>query len=266
MVRSAVRSRPQASKFARCRHVLVRYGLWTLCVSICYLVARRLAGFRALRGMTLVPQDVDRTFLDELPGFTVRRATAVEFARLPGASELESQAFYEGAAQRGDWCWYVSEGDTIASYGWYATAPVRGVDDTWIRFSSDFVYMHKGFTLPRYRGRKLHALGMAHAAIEAVECGRQGLISFVEAHNEASLRSVNRLGYRIFGTCFKLRLPGRTLTFGTRGCSPFGFGLIVEGDSDPERLPVNAPPVAVVGSVQTALRRRASRRSTARRG
>ena len=260
MVRPSMRSHPQTSKFARGRHVLTRYGLWTLCVSISYVVAKRLVGFRALRGMTLVPQDVDRTFLDELPGFTVRRATALEFARLPGASEFESQAFYECAAQRGDWCWYVSEGDTIASYGWYATAPVIAFDDTWIRFSSDFVYMHKGFTLPRYRGQKLHALGMARAAIEATERGRRGLISFVEAHNKASLRSVNRLGYRIFGTCFKLRLPGKTLTFRTRGCAPFGFGLVVEGAPDPELVPAKAPPVGVAGSAAGKAQAAAPRR------
>ena len=66
---------------------------------------------------------------------------------------------------------------------------------------------------------------MAHAAMEAQTRGYRGLISYVEVQNEGSLRSVARLGYRSFGTCMRLRVFGRPLTFSSAGCRPYGFEL-----------------------------------------
>jgi len=177
--------------------------------------------------MTLRVEDIDPKYLGEVAPFSCHRATAAEFANLPGAAEFAPSEFYEGAARRGDWCYYVRDGETIASYGWYSTGHVPVVDDTSISFSPAFVYMYKGFTLPQYRGHQLHAYGMAHAAAGAVADGYQGLISYVEIHNAASLRSVARLGYRSFGTCFRARVLGKTVTFSSSGCAPYGFRLIV---------------------------------------
>ena len=86
--------------------------------------------------------------------------------------------------------------------------------------------MYKGFTAPEYRGQQLHAYGMAHAMGGAVADGYRGLISYVEAHNPASLRSVARLGYRTFGTCFRIRVLGRTFRASSPGCKPYDFCLV----------------------------------------
>jgi GNAT superfamily N-acetyltransferase len=218
------------------RDYLNRYGvrLWSVYM-LCGL-AKQVVGFRAFRGMTLALRDIDPKYLEEAAPFSHSRLTAREFGQLEGATELEGQAFYEAAAERGDWCHCMRHGEIIASYGWYATGPVPAVDDDDIGFSSEYVYMYKGFSLPEFRGRQLHAHGMAHATAEAESRGYQGLISFVEIQNEGSLRSVARLGYRSFGTCYRLRLFGRTLTFSTPGCKPFGFRLLLAGTSQ-ERAP-----------------------------
>lgn len=194
-------------------------------------VAHRAIGFKALRGMTLEPDDMDPTYLGDAPPFTHRVCGAADFSRLDDAPKLASDEFYEGAIGRGDRCHYMADGDRVASYGWYATAPVPAFEDTWIHFSPEYVYMYKGFTAPEYRGKQLHAYGMAHAAAEARARGYRGLISYVEVQNEGSLRSVARLGYRTFGTCVCLRIFGRTLTFRSSGCRPYGFELSVS----PER-------------------------------
>jgi len=141
--------------------------------------------------------------------------------------------FCEEAAARGDWCHCIMDGDTIASYGWYATGAVPALDDIWIRFSPSYLYMYKGFTSPAYRGLKLHAYGMARAAAHAVDNGYRGPISFVEVQNEGSLRSVARLGYRIFGTCPQVCVAGKTLAHRTQGCAPYGFELFVPEDAEP---------------------------------
>ena len=214
---------------------LKRYGLKAWALRGACGIAHRAVGFKALRGMTLDPDDIDPIYLGVASPFSHHACGAAAFAKLRGAAHLASEAFYQGAILRGDRCHYVADGDRIASYGWYATVPVPAVDDTWIRFSPRYVYMYKGFTAPEYRGRQLHAYGMAHAAREAQSLGYRGLISYVEVQNEGSLRSVARLGYRTFGTCVRLRVFGRTLTMSSPGCRPYGFGLTVS--EQPEGVP-----------------------------
>jgi hypothetical protein len=209
------------------RDYLERYGFRLWCLYALCGIAGRAVGFRALRGMTLALEDIDPKYLTDPPPFCHRKLTALEFRDLDGAAELAEESFYQGAAKRGDWCHCMCHGDTVASYGWYATAPVPAIDDDHIGFSPEYVYMYKGFSVPEFRGHQLHAYGMGHAASEAVSSGYRGLISFVEIQNESSLRSVARLGYRTFGTCFRVRLFGRTLAFSTPGCRRYGFGLLV---------------------------------------
>jgi len=210
---------------------LKRYGFRVWSFRAACGLAHLVIGFRALRGMTLAPEEVDPAFLAEHPPFSHHRCRAAEFADLPDAEKLASEEFYESAIRRGDWCHYIADGDTVASYGWYSNSAVPAVDDTWLQFSPEYVYMYKGFTAPEYRGKQLHGHGMAHAATEARHQGYRGLISYVEAQNESSLRSVARLGYRTFGTCYRLRVFGRTLTFSSPGCRRYGFGLSVSPDS-----------------------------------
>lgn len=204
---------------------LKRFGLKAWCLWGACGVAHRTIGFKAVRGMTLEPDDIDPTYLGDAPPFTHKACGAADFSRLEDAPRLASREFYEGAIARGDRCHYMADGNRVASYGWYATRPVPAVDDTWIHFSPEYVYMYKGFTCPEYRGKQLHAYGMAHAAVEARARGYRGLISYVEVQNEGSLRSVARLGYRTFGTCVHLRVFGRTWTFSSPGCRPYGFEL-----------------------------------------
>jgi RimJ/RimL family protein N-acetyltransferase len=139
-------------------------------------------------------------------------------------------AVYRAAEGRGDWCYGIFDGAAIASYGWYATEPVPGLDGFWITFSPDYLYMHQGFTLPVHRGRQLHAYGMAHAAVAAAAKGYRGLISFVEVRNEPSLRSVARLGFRTFGTCWSMRILARRFALASPGCAAYHFRLALSGD------------------------------------
>jgi GNAT superfamily N-acetyltransferase len=208
------------------REILRRYGVANWLRNAGYAALRRGIDYHALRGMTLELPDVDSKFLEFPDGLQCSKATATEFAQLPGADALPEDAFPPGAEQRGDWCVYLADGDTIASYGWYATVPITTHGGYSIAFSDDWVYMYNGFTTKEFRGRKLHAYGMAHALRDAVDQGFKGLISWVEAANFASLRSVDRLGYRIFGTCRSMRVFGRDRAWSSAGCRPYQFRLV----------------------------------------
>jgi hypothetical protein len=83
--------------------------------------------------------------------------------------------------------------------------------------------MYKGYTVPAYRGLRLHAVGMCRALREFTAEGKAGLISYVQSNNFASLRSVGRMGYRIFGTVFLVRVGGRFFAYSTSGCRDYDF-------------------------------------------
>ena len=68
-------------------------------------MARRAVDCKLLWGMTLSPDDIDPNYLADHPHLECHRSTAEEFALLDGAAELETQAFYKAASQRGDWCY-----------------------------------------------------------------------------------------------------------------------------------------------------------------
>lgn len=109
--------------------------------------------------------------------------------------------FLEEALGRGDRCYGIFDGDHLASYGWYCFGPPNKFNDELdILFNPGWVYMYKGYTLPNYRGQKLHAVGMTRALATVTEEGHEGLISCVAAVNAPSLRSCERVGYNIFGS------------------------------------------------------------------
>lgn len=94
--------------------------------------------------------------------------------------------------------------------------------------------MYKGYTVPAYRGTHLHAVGISRALREFTAEGKAGLISYVQSNNLASLRSVARMGYRVFGTVYLLRVGRRVLTYATKTCRDYGFW--VESNARPSRV------------------------------
>ena len=85
--------------------------------------------------------------------------------------------------------------------------------------------MYKGYTIPAYRGKRLHGIGMSLALKSFSERGARGLISYVEFNNLQSLRSVERTGYRLFGDIYLARVGGNERSLSTPGCRRYGFHL-----------------------------------------
>lgn len=127
------------------------------------------------------------------------------------------------ALARGDECYGIFHGDTLAAYGWYSHQPTPLEPDLILHFSDQYVYMYKGFTHQRYRGEGLHAIGMTLALQDYLARGFKGLVSIVESNNFSSLKSVVRMGYGQFGSVYAMKILGRYVTYGTRGCEKFGL-------------------------------------------
>jgi hypothetical protein len=144
-----------------------------------------------------------------------------EFSRDPENEMPES--FLEEALSKGDECFGLLAGDSLAAYGWYSRGPTR-IDPPGLAFhpGGGYVYMYKGFTRVSHRGRRLHAVGMTLALQGFLTKGCKGLVSYVESNNFSSLNSVQRMGYGIFGTIYVLRLFGVHVTHATAGCRARG--------------------------------------------
>jgi hypothetical protein len=134
------------------------------------------------------------------------------------------EAFLDEALSKRDECFALLSGDRLAAYGWYSSGPTR-IDppDLVLHPGGRHIYMYKGFTHVDHRGRRLHAIGMTLALQSYLTRGFKGLVSYVESNNFASLKSVTRMGYEIFGTIAVLKAFGVPFTRASAGCRERGL-------------------------------------------
>lgn len=180
-----------------------------------------------LRGMTAVLSDVDPRMFDAT-GYQTRFATREELLRAVEDPEIAaemSREFVEAALAKGDEAYAIFEGEKLVSMGWYSNQPTDISDDLVLHFDPAWVYMYKGYTLVSHRGKRLHGIGMSLALRAYTERGSRGLISYVKSNNFSSLRSIARMGYRLFGDVYAVQAFGRVMTWATRGCAPYQFRL-----------------------------------------
>jgi hypothetical protein len=200
-------------------------GLGGALFDVVYRAFNRPARLMVLQMMTLTPESLAPGFLEEdrwRPSFLDERRLR-SLARDP-ANELD-EAFLDRALEKGDRCMAILEGDRLAAYGWYSDRETEVSPGLALSFAPGWTYMYKGFTHPAYRGLRLHARGMASALIACAEEGRHGLVSFVEANNYNSLRSVHRMGYRDVGRILVVGTRGRHWIAQSPGCRRLGLSL-----------------------------------------
>jgi hypothetical protein len=184
----------------------------------------RVVPFQIMRGMTAVLPDINPGLFD--PGsFRADFATREELLARTGDEYEMSPSFVRDALSKGDECFALYDGDRLASFGWYSNQPTLISDGLLLHFDPSWVYMYKGYTHPDYRGKRLHGIGMSLALRAYTERGSRGLISYVKSTNFQSLRSIERMGYRIFGDIYLARVLGRAVTWTTPSCKPYGFRL-----------------------------------------
>jgi hypothetical protein len=207
------------------RRKLERYGLWRTLYAIALKALNAVFVLKILRGVHV--ERPDASFLSCPENYSAGFLTARElreYARDP-QTEL-SDAFLDEALMRGDQCYAIRDGQVLAAYGWYSfgNTPI-GLSDLVVSFNPQYVYMYKGFTDTRYRGQRLHGIGMSRALAHYLSSGYKGLVSYVEADNFDSLKSCFRMGYGVFGSIYVTRIFGRYVTFSSPGCKRFRFRL-----------------------------------------
>ncbi len=174
------------------------------------------------------------------PQYTARflsPASTRDFAKDPEYDM--TQEFAAETLAKGDECFGILDGPTLAGYSWYSSKPTRTIpQELFIHFDNRYIYMYKGFTRESYRGQRLHAIGKTLALQTYMARGLRGMISLVEFRNSDSLRSAKRMGARVVGSFYILGLFGHFLIYRTRGCRRFGVRIEREhparGVSKPE--------------------------------
>ena len=218
------------------RRKVERHGLGNTVYAQALKALNSLFLLRILRGVYV--ERPDASFLSCPENYTCGFLTASELRHYARDPETEmSDAFLDEALARGDQCYAIRDGQALAAYGWYSfgSTPI-GLSDLVLNFGSDHVYMYKGFTDTRYRGQRLHAIGMTSALAHYLSCGYKGLVSYVEAYNFDSLKSCFRMGYAVFGSVYVTRGFGRHVTFSSPGCKRFEFRLEHAGVRGPATL------------------------------
>jgi hypothetical protein len=201
-----------------------RYGLTATIHDVECRLLNSVIHFEILKAMVVKLSDVTDPEMFEAPGFEgrfVELDALLPFARA-GAHDLDL-AFLHEAFRHGDRCYAIFAGEALAAYGWYSKRPTT-IDERFVlHFDPAYTYMYKGYTVPAYRGRRLHAVGMCRALRAFTEEGQKGLVSYVASNNFASLKSVARMGYRIFGDVYLSRAAGHWAAYATPGCAAYGF-------------------------------------------
>jgi GNAT superfamily N-acetyltransferase len=204
------------------------FGVGSALSDIAYRTTNKIVPISILKGMTAELAHVAPDVPDA--GSIVTRVVAPDelsrTAALPDWHEGLRPSLVDTALAKGDECVGCFDGDRLVSVGWYARTPTSISDTMTLHFDPTWVYMHRGYTLPAYRGRRLHAVAMSWALRTYTSRGARGLISYVDFNNFPSLRSVERMGYRIFGEVVVVALVGREFALSTAGCRPYGFRVL----------------------------------------
>ena len=94
-----------------------------------------------------------------------------------------------------------------------------------VHFSSDYIYTYGSVTVPKYRGKRLHAIRATRALREYRRRGFKGVLGLVDSHNFSSLKSVYRMGYQDIGCVVVLKLGRHVWMHTSRGCREHGVFL-----------------------------------------
>lgn len=160
--------------------------------------------FECLHALNLESDGISEKYLNQSIGdLTIGSLSpeqAREFSKNP-AYDLPPD-FVEESIVNGDTCIAITDGDILASYTWYSSKPTRVTGEFSLNLSDSWVYAHRGFTNPDYRGRRLHAIGTTFAAQYFKDRGLAGVTTIVSHVNAASLKSCERMGFVPSGKIF----------------------------------------------------------------
>lgn len=218
-------------------------GLYNFIIHLFVRLFSKLTYSNVLVGMILSEESLDPKYLEVDSRYSCRFLSNEEvylYSQNP-ENDLPLE-FVDQALKNSDLCYAILDGSKLASYGWYTNCAAIFIPELRLHFNKEWIYMYRGYTLPAYRGQRLHAVGMARAMKSFVERGFNGLISYVEASNFNSLKSVYRMGYQQIGKIIVVKFLSKYLSLSSGKCSNYGLCL---KDSSIDKSNVTSSELAV---------------------
>ncbi|MFC4173468.1 GNAT family N-acetyltransferase [Microvirga sp. GCM10011540] len=204
----------------RLRRYVLHHGLFNTFFHLIYRLTNSSVMVLIFRIVTLTRGDVDWSLVvgsDDRWGF-LSEDELIRLSRLDPSLELEDK-FLSQAFARGDRCFGFVEDGILGAYAWYSVGPTPIQDFLVAAFDPNYIYMHKAFTSPAFRGRRLYGIGVARAMHALAQERRfEGLISCIQSHNQPSLKALRRIGFKTVGRTGVLGRRRPCVSFSTPGC------------------------------------------------
>jgi hypothetical protein len=210
------------------------FGICRTIYDLSYRIVNLFVPFAIWQGVVVEQPNPEFLCLPE--GIQGRLLGADAMRAYVGADNNLDEQVLEEARAKGDLCMSLFSGATLAAYGWYSSQPTDLSADLRLCFKNSYVYMYKGFTNKKFRGQRLHAIGMTLALQEYLRRGFFGMVSVVESRNFGSRKSGYRMGYRDFGRIYFLKAFGRYFLHHTKGCREFELSLQPKPDTKAHEL------------------------------
>ncbi|WP_201836633.1 hypothetical protein [Microvirga zambiensis] len=201
------------------RRYLVYHGIAYAVLYVVYRYANSIVTMLLLQIVTLERGDMDWSLVTDLD----ERWKFLGFDELGLLAEqdpsLELDAgFLSAAFDRGDRCYGFVENGILGAYAWYATRPTPVSEQLTAHVQRDYIYMYKTFTAMAFRGRRLCGTGVAQAFRALTGEGScRGLVSYIEIHNQPSLKALKRIGFRTIGKALVLGRDLPRLSYSSPG-------------------------------------------------
>jgi hypothetical protein len=209
------------------RDALRQHGVGATLYHAAFRAVNHVAEVAVLDALRATPAMVDRrSFCDARRGEARLLDAAALRPYAADATNALTGGFIDEAARKGDRCCALFEDGALVSYGWYSTRPTRLLETAGspvLHFDPSYVYLYHAFTRPSHRGRRLHAIGMAAALDAYAKEGHEGLVSYVDSSNLASLKSFHRMGFVAFGHLVLVKTGARYHFCATPGCKKHGL-------------------------------------------
>ncbi len=150
--------------------------------------------------------------------------------------------FVRAALARGDLAFGAFDGDRLIAYVWRSCTAAPHAEGLWVRVDRPCYYAYKAFTLPSYRGKRIHIAVSLLCDKYFMERGYTAEVGFSEISNYPSIAAAKFLGRRRVGFAGYVECFGRHIPFRTPGLKKLGFEFFEPNDSQSAPNPPSARP------------------------
>lgn len=185
-----------------------RHGLSKTAFHFFYRLINKLITLKIFHCIVIKSNMIKRKYYDSNNQFQLTIFEPNFWDRFANLDDYKlNKDYLDKACGKNDMCFGFFDNGYIASYTWYATKTSDMFDgDLKIKFSDEYVLAHRTFTHPNYRGRRLHALGIAQGLKLLSRDNYKGILGIVEANNFSSLKGISHFGNEEFGIIFCLKI------------------------------------------------------------